>query len=299
MPTRDIFDLKLIEQNRRRAHLENRQGADFLLHCLGADLGERLHFIKRHFSHALELHAQTACIGDILRQSGKVGTLEQLPKSMKRFSEPEEIKTVLTSLDLKTLNSENLTLPAQSVDLIVSLGHLHLTNDTPGMLVQIRQALRPDGLFIAALAGQGTLAELRESFLQAESEIYGGVSPRIAPFMDVRDAGSLMQRAGFALPVTDGQDIRVRYSDLFALMRDLHAMGMQNALLSRPRKPVSRRFFARVSEIYASRFSDEDGRIRATFSFIWLTGWAPHPAQQKPLKPGSATVSLSDALRQL
>jgi len=278
MPIRDIFDLKLIEQNRRRAHLENRQGADFLLHCLGDDLGERLHFIKRHFSHALELHAQTSCIGDILRQSGKVGTR--------------------TSLDFKTANSENLNLSAQSVDLIVSLGHLHLTNDTPGMLVQIRQALRPDGLFIASLAGQGTLAELRESFLQAESEIYGGVSPRIAPFMDVRDAGSLMQRAGFALPVADGQDIRVRYSDLFALMRDLRAMGMQNALLSRPRKPVSRRFFDRASEIYASRFSDEDGRIRATFSFIWLTGWAPHPAQQKPLKPGSATVSLSDALRQ-
>jgi len=279
MPTRDIFDLKLVEQNRRRAHLENRQGADFLLRHLGGDLKERLNFIKRHFSHGLELHARTAFIADMLRQSGKIDRL--------------------TSLSPQADLQENLNLPPQSADLIVSLGHLHLTNDTPGILAQIRQALRPDGLFIAALAGQGTLAELRESFLQAESEIYGGVSPRVAPFMDVRDAGALMQRAGFALPVTDGQDICVRYDTIFALMRDLRAMGMQNALLSRPRRPVSRHFFARAGEIYAARFSDQDGRIRATFSFIWLTGWAPHPSQQKPLKPGSATMSLDKALRQL
>jgi len=278
----DIFDLKLIKKFQYRACCKKNAdegGADFLLRYLGIDLAERLQFIKRQFSHAVDIHAHTSLITDLLRQSGKVGDI--------------------TRCDPALRHGENLSLAPRGADLIVSIGALHLTNDTPGLLVQIRQALQADGLFIAAFAGHGTLVELRESLMQAESELYGGVSPRIIPFMDVREAGALMQRTGFALPVTDSQQLQVRYKDVFALMRDLRMMGMQNALHARPRRPVSKRFFARLNEIYARRFADADGRIRATFSFIWLTGWAPHPAQQKPLQPGSATHRLEGALRQL
>lgn len=142
----------------------------------------------------------------------------------------------------------------------------------------------------------GTLQELREALLAAEAELTGGASPRVIPFADVRDMGALLQRAGFALPVADTETYTVRYDSLFGLIRDLRAMGMTNPLASRNRKPMPRRFFLRAAEIYAQRFSDPDGRIRATFSIIYLSGWAPHESQQKPLKPGSAKQRLSDAL---
>ncbi|MFN3502303.1 MAG: SAM-dependent methyltransferase, partial [Allorhizobium sp.] len=169
-------------------------------------------------------------------------------------------------------------------------------NDTPGMLIQMRRALKPDGLLLAAIPGSGTLSELREVLLAAETEIYGGASPRVIPFADIRDIGSLLQRAGFALPVIDEESFTVRYDHIFALMRDLKAMGMANPLLGRSRRPVSRRFFLRAAELYAERFSDPDGRIRATFSIVFVSGWAPHESQQKPLKPGSAKMRLADAL---
>ena len=174
----------------------------------------------------------------------------------------------------------------------MSLLSLQEANDLPGALIQIRRALRPDGLFLGAIAGGGTLAELRESLLAAETELYGGASPRVAPFTDVRDAGALLQRAGFALPVADVETVTVRYASMFGLLRDLRAMGASNALVARTRRP-SRRLFARAAEIYAERFADPDGRIRATFAIVWMSGWAPHASQQKPLKPGSATVSLA------
>jgi SAM-dependent methyltransferase len=194
-------------------------------------------------------------------------------------------------------DEEFLPLKPGSIDLIVSLLSLHLTNDTPGALVQIRRALKPDGLLLGAMAGENTLAELRECLLVAESEIYGGASPRVAPFADVRDVGGLLQRAGFTLPVTDIETYTVRYDSAFALMRDLRAMGMQNVLIGRSRRPLTRSFFMRVAELYAQRFSDPDGRIRATFSFVWMSGWAAHESQQKPLKPGSAKASLADFLK--
>jgi SAM-dependent methyltransferase len=175
--------------------------------------------------------------------------------------------------------AEELPLADESIDLAVSLLSLHETNDTPGLLAQIRRALKPDGLFLAALPGQGTLAELRTALLEAETEVSGGASPRVAPFMDVRDAGALLQRAGFALPVADSETLTVRYDTMFDLMRDLRAMGATNALVARSRKPASRRLC-----------------IRATFSLVWLSGWAPHVSQQKPLKPGSARVSLAEIL---
>ena len=190
----------------------------------------------------------------------------------------------------------NLFVAPASLDLAVSLLALQDVNDVPGLLIQIRRALRPDGLFLGALAGQGTLSELRDSLLAAETEIYGGASPRVSPFVDVRDAGALLQRAGFALPVADVETVTVRYDDMFALLRDLRAMGATNILADRARRPVSKRFFLRAAEIYAKRHADPDGRIRATFAFVWLSGWAPHASQQKPLKPGSAAMSLAEIL---
>src|SRR5690606_21959196 len=168
-----------------------------------------------------------------------------------------------------------------------------------GMLIQIRRALRPDGLFLGCMAGAGTLAELRDALLSAETELYGGASPRVYPFADVRAAGALLQRAGFALPVADHETVTVRYDSIFALMRDLRAMGATSSLSARSRRPATKGLLMRAGEIYAERYSDPDGRIRATFSTIWLSGWAPHASQQKPLKPGSAKVSLAKILGEL
>jgi SAM-dependent methyltransferase len=191
---------------------------------------------------------------------------------------------------------ERVPLEPETANLVLSPLSLHLTNDTPGVLIQIARTLRPDGLFLAAVPGAGTLGELREALLGAESELSGAATPRIVPFADVRDAGALLQRAGFALPVTDIETYTARYDDMFALIRDLRAMGMQNPLSARSRQPAPRALFLRAAEIYAERFADPDGRIRATFDVVSLSGWAPHESQQQPLKPGSARTRLADAL---
>ena len=183
-----------------------------------------------------------------------------------------------------------------SLDLVVSALVLQFVNDLPGTLVQIRRALRPDGLWLAALVGGDTLTELRQAFAAAEAEIEDGVSPRVAPFVDVRAMGGLLQRAGFSLPVTDVDRLTVRYASPLALMRELRRMGAANPLLDRSRRPLKRALLARMMAIYAERFSDPDGRIRATFEIVWLSGWAPHDSQQKPLAPGSAQRRLADAL---
>jgi SAM-dependent methyltransferase len=181
-------------------------------------------------------------------------------------------------------------------DLVVSALSLQFVNDLPGALVQIRRALKPDSLFVAALIGGETLPELRQAFAAAESEIEGGVSPRVAPFADLRDLGALLQRAGFALPVTDVDRLTVRYDSVFALMHDLRRMGATNALVDRRRAPLKRATLMRMVQIYAERFADADGRLRATFEIVWLSGWAPHPSQQQPLRPGSAKTRLAEAL---
>ncbi len=193
-------------------------------------------------------------------------------------------------------DAEALPVGAASLDLVVSLLALHAVNDLPGVLVQIRRALRPDGLFVGCLLGGATLTELRQSLTQAEAEIEGGASPHVAPFVAIREAGGLLQRAGFALPVADSDLLTVRYADAFALMRDLRAMGMTNALTDRRRHAMRRATLLRAAQIYSERFADRDGRIRASFELVWLLGWAPHESQQKPLKPGSATARLADAL---
>jgi SAM-dependent methyltransferase len=190
-----------------------------------------------------------------------------------------------------------LPLPPASLDLVVSVLALQEADDLPGILAQVRRALRPDGLFLAAMMGGETLTELRQCFTQAEAETMGGVSPRVFPFADVRDLGALLQRAGFTLPVTDTDRVIVRYASVFALVADLRAMGATNILTERERRPLPRATLARVAELYAQRFADPDGRLRATFEIVWLSGWAAHDSQQQPLKPGSAKARLADALQ--
>jgi SAM-dependent methyltransferase len=194
-------------------------------------------------------------------------------------------------------DEEALPFAPESFDLIVSGLALQHVNDLPGALTQIRRALRPDGLFMACIVGGQSLTELRAALAAAEEEILEGVSPRVAPFVDLRDLGGLLQRAGFALPVTDVDTVKVRYDHLFALAHDLRAMGATNALTLRDPRGLSRTVLLRAAEIYAERFSDADGRVRATFDLVWMSGWAPHESQQKPLAPGSAKVRLADALR--
>ncbi|MGE3905151.1 MAG: SAM-dependent methyltransferase, partial [Reyranellaceae bacterium] len=181
-------------------------------------------------------------------------------------------------------------------DLIASALSLHWVNDLPGALLQIRQALRPDGLFLAALAGGDTLAELRHCLLAAEAEVEGGASPRVSPYVDLRDAAGLLQRAGFALPVADIDRLTVLYPDALALMRELRGMGESNLVRERRRTPLRRATLLRAAALYGEKFSDAEGRVRATFEIVYLHGWAPHETQQKPLRPGAASQRLADVL---
>lgn len=281
-----IIDTDLMVGRKRRAVGRAVAGADFLMQRAAEDLAERLATVGRRFSRAAALFSVTPAARDVALASGKVD------------------EAIRVEADTAFLGGESgivaapghVPLDPGSIDLAVSLLSLQDENDIPGMLIQIRRALKPDGLFLGAMAGAGTLAELRESLLAAEAELAGGASPRVLPFADVREVGALLQRAGFALPVADVETVTVRYATMFDLMADLRAMGATNVLSGRSRRPTTRRFFARAAEIYAERFSDADGRIRATFSFIWMSGWAPAASQQKPLKPGSAEVSLAKIL---
>ena len=183
-----------------------------------------------------------------------------------------------------------------TLDLVVSGLSLQFVNDLPGALLQIRRALKPDGLFLAAMLGGTTFTELRQAFLAAEAEIEGGASPHVAPFTDLRDAGALLQRAGFALPVADGDTVRVTYATPFDLMRELRAMGATNALTARRRTPLRRATLMRMAQIYNERFGLPNGRVPATFEILTLTAWTPHESQPKPLRPGSAQMRLAEAL---
>lgn len=282
-----VFDPALINARRKRALRDGDPKARFLLDIASQELAERLSVVERHFDTAVELHGYTGETAALLAQTGKVSQIIRIETDAV-FAKPGDT--------LSTASLETVPLPPESVNLVVSPLSLHLTNDTPGVFIQVRRVLKPDGLFLAAIPGSGTLQELREVLLQTESELTGGASPRVIPFADVRDIGALLQRAGFSLPVADTETYTVRYDSLFALMRDLRAMGMTNPLAARSRAPLGRQFFVRAAQLYAERFSDPDGRIRATFSIIYISGWAPHESQQKPLRPGSAKQRLSDAL---
>lgn len=280
-----VFDLQSLVARKRRARRIDDRGAHFLMQRAAEDVADRLSTVQRNFDTAASILSQTDAAQRMLQQSGKVENTFRV-----------ETDAALLDGDGLVAQDEILPLQPESVDLVISLYALQEANDLPGMLIQIRRSLRPDGLFLGCLAGAGTLGELREALLAAETELYGGASPRVFPFADVRDMGGLLQRAGFALPVTDSESVTVRYDSMFALIRDLRAMGATNSLLARSRKPANKALFLRAAEIYAERFSDPDGRVRATFSTIWLSGWAPHASQQKPLEPGSAKVSLAKIL---
>ena len=266
-----IFDRALLKARRQRALA---QGAEtFLLDRVASDIAERLSAVMRKFERAVDIGTPTDAVRRVLVGAGSVPAIEAA-----------------------AFDDEALSAAAGSLDLAVSALALHFVNDLPGALIQIRRALKPDGLFLAALLGGDTLTELRQAFAAAESEVEGGISPRVAPFADIRDVGGLLQRAGFALPVVDSDRIGVRYDTVFALMHDLRRMGATNALTERRRQPLRRTTLLRMAEVYGERFADPDGRLRATFEVIWLSGWAPHESQQQPLKPGSARTRLADAL---
>jgi hypothetical protein len=184
-----------------------------------------------------------------------------------------------------------------SLDCVISLFSLNGVNDVPGSLTQFRLALKPDGLFLASLFAGRTLVELREAWLAAEAELRGGVTLRVAPFAEMRDLGSLLQRAGFALPAVDIDATTVRYKDALALMREIKALGLQHALAQRSRRPVTASLLARAAAYYDAHYADADGRVHATVEAAWLIGWAPHSSQQQPLRPGSAKARLADALK--
>lgn len=286
---KDIFDRKLLTARRARVALEARHH-DFLLRRVSEDFAERLSLVNRRFSRAVcigSYHGIVSAALGTLPAVGPVSDLDSCADLLEQSAANEKI----------CADEERLPFAPQSLDLIVSGLSLQLVNDLPGTLIQIQRALKPDGLFLAALLGGETLKELRESWLAAEDEITGGVSPRVAPFADLRDAGALLQRAGFALPVADSDKLSVTYETPLALMREIKAMGMSNMLILRRRVPVTKTLLARAAEIYAERFSISSGRIAATFEIITLTAWAPHESQQKPLRPGSAALSLKDVLQ--
>ena len=281
MPHPVIFDRTLLRARRARAAALG--PATFLIDRVADDMAGRLSAVLRQFAIAADIGTPTDAVRRAL--AGRVGTIVA--------ADP----VVPGGAFAVAADEEALPFRDGSLDLAVSALALQFVNDLPGTLVQIRRALKPDGLFLAAIIGGESLVELREAFAQAESEIEGGVSPRVAPFADLRDLGALLQRAGFALPVTDIDRVTVRYATPLALMHDLRRMGAANALAERRRTPLRRATLRRLLEIYADRFADADGRIRATFEIVWLSGWAPHESQQKPLAPGSARARLADALR--
>jgi SAM-dependent methyltransferase len=267
-----LFDRALLRARQRRA--QTLGPATFLLDRVTDDIGDRLQAVTRSFSDVADIWTP--------------GELLQKPIA-------DRFKSIIrVAFDSA---SETLRLPPESLDLAVSALAFQFVNDLPGVLAQIRRALRPDGLLLAAMLGGDTLTELRQVFAEAEAECEGGVSPRVAPFADLRDVGSLLQRAGFALPVTDVDSVVVRYDNAFALMADLRRMGATNVMVERRRTPTRRATLLRMAQIYTSRFADPDGRIRATFDIVWLSGWAPHESQPKPLRPGSAKASLEAAVK--
>jgi SAM-dependent methyltransferase len=265
-----LFDRALLA--RRLARAKKLGPATFLLDRVSEDMEERLATVNRGFAEGADIWTP----GEGLSLSGRLGKVRHI-----------EIAS----------DDETLPLAPASLDLAVSALAFQFVNDLPGVLAQIRRALKPDGLLLAALTGGETLFELRLCFAAAEAECEGGVSPHVAPFADLRDIGGLLQRAGLALPVTDVDRVVARYDNAFVLMQDLRRMGATNILFDRRRTPTRVATMMRMAEIYTQRFSDPDGRIRATFDIVWLSAWAPHESQPKALRPGSATASLEEAVK--
>jgi SAM-dependent methyltransferase len=277
-PVNQIFDVALARLRLRRAWRARAKVADFLISRAARELVERLALVRREFPVAIDLLSPAP--------HGAIAIAEIRPRAFIARAAPVVASVGSGSFAGFVSEAERIALKAQSCDLIASLLALQFVNDLPGLLVQIRHALKPDGLFLACIVGGDTLQELRQSLTAAEAEILSGASPRVAPFADVRALGGLLQRAGFALPVVDLDRVVVRYPDTLALARDLRAMGATNALNARSRRFLRRDVFIRASEIYAERFADADGRLRATFDLIWVSGWAPEGRLNAPLAKG-------------
>lgn len=263
-----IFDTASVLRNRGRSR---KLGSDFdFLRCEVADrLQDRVQDVNRPFENILDVG------GDMMRFTGRgIG----------------DANTV-------DISDEPLNVPQGHYGLIISNLVMHWVNDLPGLLIQLNRALKPDGLLLASMLGGETLQELRHSLLSAEVEITGGANARVAPFADVKNLGSLLQRAGLALPVTDTDTITVTYDHPLKLMQELRGMGEANALKSRSKNFLRRDVIGRACEIYQEEYALSNGRIPATFQIMYLTGWHPHESQQKPMKPGSAKMSLADALK--
>lgn len=280
-----IFDRDLHARRRARAAAGFAEHS-FLKRIAAEDIASRLSEINRRFDDVLDLGAHDGTLGQVLKAdpivAGKIGTLVSADLS--------------PAFGHRQADEEALPFPEQSFDLVVSALSLHWVNDLPGALIQIRRVLKPDGLFIATVLGGRTLTELRQSLLAAEDEIRGGAANRVSPMMDVIDGAGLLQRTQFAMPVADNDARTVRYAHPLKLLSDLRGMGETAAFANRTAPPLTRGILMRAMEIYAQRFSDPDGRVRATFEFVTLSGWAPGPDQPKAKRPGSATVRLADAL---
>ena len=289
-PTPDamnVFDRRVVRLRRDRAAARLADN-DFLLREVGERLADRLDDVKRRFPLALDLGCHTGQLGRLLAGRGGIETLvhcDLSPAMAARAAHPRVAG-----------DEEALPFADAGFDLVTSLLSLHWVNDLPGALTQIRRTLKPDGLFLAAMLGGDTLKELRQALAEAEIAVEGGLSPRVSPFAGVRDAGGLLQRAGFALPVVDSEKLTVVYADPFRLIADLRGMGEANAILERRRGLTRRATLLAAADRYRKAFADADGRVGATFEVIYLTGWSPHESQPKPLRRGSAKVSLADAL---
>ena len=285
--THEIFDRNLIRLRRERV-ANTDTDIDFLERHVAEDLAERIETILREFKTVVDLGAHRGAVSQAVGRLDNVGKVIALERAHGLLKNCKGLKVCC--------DEELLPLRPQSVDLVLSGLVLQHANDVPGTLMQIRQALRPDGLFLGVIPGGQTLHELRSALMTAEMELEGGSSPRVAPFGDVRTMGGLLQRAGFALPVVDSDVLTVTYADPISLMKELRAMGWGNALHERRKTFMRRATLMRACEIYIAEFGLENGRIPASFELITLMGWAPHESQQQPLRPGSATSRLADAL---
>ncbi len=270
-----VFDRDLLARRRIRAEAKFSEH-DFLFTWAQEHLLDRLADINREFKCGVQIGSRGAF--DAHDKVEQLFTMDHIGDCNVRASE------------------EFLPFKAQSLDLFLSVLNFHTINDLPGALIQMKHALKEDGLLLACMLGGETLHELRSVMSAVELEMYGGVSPRVAPFADKPQMGDLLQRAGFALPVVDSEIITVTYDHVFKLMEDLRGMGESNALAARNKTPVTKEFFMRVAQIYQKQFAEDDGRIVASFEVIFLLGWAPHSSQQQPLRPGSAQHSLAEAL---
>lgn len=281
--THKVFDLRSVTQHQHRAS-KVFEHHNFIFREVGKQLCDRLNDINRKFATALEVGARGNILTTALLQSGAKERCEIT--HFFRFGPDGDVRSEYEILPIAT----------DSIDLVLSNLALHWLNDLPGTLLQLRKALRPDGLMLATLFGGNTLSELRNVLEKAEMELDGGVRPRVSPFIDVRTGGDLLQRAGFALIVTDIDSITVTYPDLYSLIRDIRGMGETNALIDRPKTFTTRKLLEHAEKLYKNTFSDQRGKLVATYQVLYLAGWAPHHSQQKPLQPGSATHSLTSVI---